>query len=320
MSVHVRQESESHVTRRALLRSGAVAAALAIGPRLTFGRADVKGAAIDAHVHVWTPDVKRYPLAAGFTPEAMEPRSFTPEELLAQARPAGVARIVLIQMSYYGFDNSYMLEAIRSYPGVFSGVAVIDEHAAGASDTIRELKKQGVRGFRIHPGMKPVEPWLTSPGMAAMWKAGAKERLAMCALINPEALAPLDKMCQRFPDTPVVIDHFARIGMDGMIRDSDVENLCRLARHKNAHVKVSAFYALGKKKAPYTDLGPMIRRLVDAYSPRRLMWATDCPYQVQNGHTYRDSIELVRSRLDFLSADDRQWLLHDTAQRVFFGS
>jgi hypothetical protein len=48
------------------------------------------------------------------------------------------------------------------------------------------------------------------------------------------------------------------------------------------------------------------------------MWATDCPFQVQNGHTYRDSIELVRSRLGFLSSDDRAWLLRKTAERVFF--
>jgi predicted TIM-barrel fold metal-dependent hydrolase len=154
--------------------------------------------------------------------------------------------------------------------------------------------------------------------MAAMWKTGAREQLAMCMLINPDALGPLDAMCEKFPDTPVVVDHFGRVGVDGVIRDAEVDNLCRLARHKNTHIKVSAFYALGKKKAPYTDLAPMIRRLVEAYSPKRLMWATDCPYQVQNGHTYRDSIELVRSRLDFLSADDRQWLLHKTAARVFF--
>ena len=83
-------------------------------------------------------------------------------------------------------------------------------------------------------------------------------------------------------------------------------------------MKVSAFYALGKKKAPYTDLGPMIRRLYEAFGPRRLMWASDCPYQVQGDHTYRDSIELVRSRLDFLSEDDREWLLRKTAERVFF--
>src|SRR5262245_34397796 len=36
---------------------------------------------IDAHVHVWTPDVARYPLAPGFTKERMRPPSFTPQEL-----------------------------------------------------------------------------------------------------------------------------------------------------------------------------------------------------------------------------------------------
>jgi predicted TIM-barrel fold metal-dependent hydrolase len=83
-------------------------------------------------------------------------------------------------------------------------------------------------------------------------------------------------------------------------------------------VKVSAYYALGKKTAPYTDLGPMIKRLVDAYGPERLMWASDCPYQVQNGHKYADSIELIRSKLEFLSESDRAWILGKTAERVFF--
>jgi predicted TIM-barrel fold metal-dependent hydrolase len=308
-------------TRREVLKAGAAlgGAALAGKPLALLAADDKPGGAIDAHVHVWTPDVKTYPLAGGYSLEEMQPPSFTPEQLLAHARPVGVGRIVLIQMSFYGFDNRYMLDTMRRFPGVFSGVAVIDEQAADVRDTMRDLRKQGVRGFRLYPFQRPVEPLLSSPGMAAMWKIGADEQLAMCMLINPEALEPLDKMCRKFPDTPVVIDHFARIGIDGVVRDADVDNLCRLARHKHTHVKVSAFYALGQKKAPYTDLAPMIRRLVEAYTPRRLMWATDCPYQVQNGHTYRDSIELVRSRLEFLSDEDRQWLLGKTAERVFFG-
>ena len=36
---------------------------------------------IDAHVHVWTPDVDHYPLAPGYKKEDMKPPSFTPEEL-----------------------------------------------------------------------------------------------------------------------------------------------------------------------------------------------------------------------------------------------
>lgn len=272
---------------------------------------------IDAHVHVWTPDVVKYPLASGFKRENMKPPSFTPEELLAQARPCGVDRIVLIQMSFYRFDNSYMLDSIRRFPGVFSGVAVIDETKDPAAE-MRRLKPLGVRGFRIRPAERPVATWLDGPGMAAMWRCGAAEGLAMCHLVDPDSLPAIERMCIKHPDTPVVIDHMARIGADGNIRNADVEALCRLAKHKNTSVKISAFYAFGKKQAPYLDLAPMIRRLLDAYGRQRLMWATDCPFQVQDGHTYAQSIELVRDRLDFLADEDRQWLLRKTAQRVFF--
>jgi predicted TIM-barrel fold metal-dependent hydrolase len=61
---------------------------------------------IDAHVHVWTPDTARYPLAPGFKKEDMKPASFTPEELFRHCKPAGVGRVNLIQMSFYGFDKS----------------------------------------------------------------------------------------------------------------------------------------------------------------------------------------------------------------------
>lgn len=61
---------------------------------------------IDAHTHVWTPDTERYPLAPGFTKEDMQPASWTPEEFLAAARPEGVTKAVLIQMSYYSFPKS----------------------------------------------------------------------------------------------------------------------------------------------------------------------------------------------------------------------
>ncbi len=307
------------VSRRGFLQLAATAAgSMAITRGAALAAGDLSKDCIDAHSHVWTPDVEKYPLTAPYSKSQMQPASFTPAELLAQARSCGVSRVVLIQMSYYGFDNSYMLDAMREMPGTFSGVAVVDHHAADVRDTMRRLKQQGVRGFRIHPADKPVGPWLAEDAMARFWKLGAEENLAMCALVNPNALKPLDRMCQRFPRTPVVIDHFARIGVDGVIRTADVDALCQLARHPRTHVKVSAFYALGKKQAPYLDLAPMIRRLVEAFGANRLMWATDCPYQVQNGHTYRDSIELVRSRLDFLTDDDRTWMLRKTAAQVFF--
>ncbi len=316
-------------SRRALLQAGAaaglgsLAAALpaALPGELTAaepaaGQADLKAGAIDAHVHVWTPNVKAYPLAEGFAVADMKPPSFTPEELLALARPCGVSRIVLIQMSFYGFDNRYMLETIERFPGVFSGVAVIDETDKPAK-TMRLLLEQGVRGFRIRPGKQSPQTWLDSPGMATMWKTGAETGQAMCHLINPDSLPAVDKMCQKFPRTPVVIDHFARIGVSGAVDEAELKLLCDLARHKQVKVKTSAFYALGKKQQPYTDLLPMIGRLLDAYGPERLMWATDCPYQVQDEHTYTASIELVRDHLK-ASESDRDWLLRKTAEATFF--
>lgn len=300
--------------REAIVALGAGAAAFACS---TAGGGPAGAAAIDGHIHVWTADLERYPLAAGWTRESMQPASFTPEEFFAHARPEGVGRAVLIQMSFYGFDNSYMLDQMAAAKGAFAGVAVVDESKRPAQE-MRRLARLGVKGFRIHPGDRPPYEWLGSDGMAEMWRTGGEERLAMCCLINPNALPLVEKMARRFPRTPVVIDHFARIGIDGDIRERDVENLLRLSDCPETLVKVSAFYALGKKKAPYLDLAPMIRRLLGAFGSERLLWASDCPYQVQDGHTYRESIALVRERLDFLTKDDRANLLSNTSERVFF--
>ena len=275
---------------------------------------------IDAHVHVWTPDVEKYPLARGYAVSDMRPPSFTPEQLFAHARPEGVRRIVLIQMSYYQTDNSYMLDVMRAHPGTFSGVAIVDEHDPDVAANMKKLVDQGVRGFRISAGaQKNISAWIGSPGMATVWKTAAELKASVCPLINPNTLPLIDKMCEWYPDTSVVIDHFARIGMAGKMNETDMANLLRLARHRKAHVKASAFYALGAKKAPYLDMGPLIRRVRDAFGPQRVMWASDCPFQVDPGHNYHDSIALIRDRLDFLTESDKTWMLRGTAEKVFFG-
>lgn len=274
---------------------------------------------IDAHVHVWTPDTGAYPLAEGFKKENMRPPSFTPEELLALANPAGVSRIVLIQMSFYRFDNRFMLDTMAKYPGVFGGVAIVDENGPDPGAAMRELGAKGVRGFRVRANAETINAWPNAEGLKSMWKTAAETGQSICCLARPDAFHAIRGLCEVFPKTPVVIDHCGRVGATGAIVESELENLCRLAAFKTVTVKVSAFYALGKKQAPYDDLAPMIRRLRDAFGSDRLMWATDCPFQVQNGHTYGDSIALIRDRLDFLSEDDKTRMLRTTAERVFFG-
>jgi predicted TIM-barrel fold metal-dependent hydrolase len=272
---------------------------------------------IDAHVHVWTPDTQRYPLAAGRTAEIMKPASFTPEELMDHAQPSGVERIALVQMSFYGYDNSFMLDTMRRFPGTFAGIAIVDWNAPRPDTAMMEMAAAGVRGFRIYPAGVPVEQWVEAEGFRRMFAVGAERRLALCPLINPNALPSLARMCREFPQTPVVIDHLCRIGADGTIHEEDVNALCRMAEYPAVKVKVSAFYALGAKKPPHDDLAPFIRRVYDAFGPRRLMWASDCPFAVQE-ERYEDAIALVRDRLNFLSPEDKAWILEKTAEETYF--
>jgi predicted TIM-barrel fold metal-dependent hydrolase len=275
---------------------------------------------IDAHVHVWSPDIARYSLAEGYQAADMKPESFTPEQFFAHARRTGVDRVNLIQMSFYGFDNSYMLDMIGNQPDVFVGTAVIDPLGDDPAKQMTALARQRVRAFRILPklGKQPPAKWLEPTGYTAMFKAGAKNNQAMSCLIDPDALPELDRMCKAHPDTPVIIDHLARIGADGTVHDRDIDALCDMAKHKRVMVKVGAFYALGKKQAPYKDLRPMIQKVVKAFGANRCMWESDCPFQVEGGHTYADSIDLIKTGLPFLSDDDKEWLLRRTAGEFFF--
>jgi len=210
-----------------------------------------------------------------------------------------------------------MLDMIKLYPEVFVGTAVIDPQAEPVK-RMRELAPKGVRAFRILPKLTKAEKWLEPEGYAAMFVEGAKANQAMSCLINPADLPELDRMCTKYPDTPVIIDHLCRIGGDGTIREADVTALCAMAKHKRVMVKIGAFYAFGEKKPPYADLVPLVKSVLKAFGVERCMWETDCPFQVGPGHTYQDSVDFVIKKLDFLTADDRDWLMRRTAEEFFF--
>lgn len=273
---------------------------------------------IDAHSHIWSTDLTKYPLRDNQPVEALEPRSFTDEELMALAMPQGVGRVVLIQhYPHHGYDNSYLIDTWKKHPDRFRIVGQIDAARPHVDQQMRDMLQTGVTGFRIGPRDEQPD-WLAGDGMKLMWKTAAETRQSMCCLINPSNIAETAEWCVKYPDTPVVVDHFARIGGDGTIRDRDVQNLCSLAKHKLVRIKISAYYAFGKKQPPYHDLVPMIKSLFEAFGPDRLMWASDCPYQLTAPNTYAASIALVRDHLDFVSAEERRKLLRTTAESTFF--
>ena len=128
---------------------------------------------VDAHVHIWTPDTERYPLAPGFTAEDMWTPSFTAEDLLSHCRPSGVDRINLVQMTWYGLDHSYILDVIASDPKRFCGTgmvpAVSDITLADQGDAMVALSRGGIHAFRVRgrsarPGINDGRSGWTTPG------------------------------------------------------------------------------------------------------------------------------------------------------------
>ena len=289
--------------------------------------AQVEPGVVDAHAHVWSGDTAKYPLAPGFTGKDLWFPSFTVEELLEQSRAAGVSRVNLVQMTWYGLDHSYILDAIAREPKRFAGtgtVPAVTDVAGPAPDRMMEaLAEGGIRAFRIRgrstrPPIHDGPRWLDHPGYDLMFAAGAKHNLALSFLLSPEDLPELDRMCARFPETPVIIDHLALIGRKGLFVEEEVEALCRMARHRRVLVKLGGFYALGKKEPPYLDMLPLIRRVVDAFGPGRCMWESDAPLQSKKPHSLRDAVAVIQEHADFLSPGEREQILVKTAGDFFF--
>jgi predicted TIM-barrel fold metal-dependent hydrolase len=277
---------------------------------------DLPSRYIDSHVHVWTNDLRRYPLAPEFTAQDMVRDSFLPTEMLDHARQIGVDRAVLVQMSYYGFDNSFMLDVIRENSDTFRGIAVVDWTVRQSRALIRRLAAGGVRGFRIELKKYSSSSLLDHHGLDHLFRLAANERMAICPLLEPGALAAVHQFCHRHRETTVVIDHLAGIGDGAPPAEADVSALCSLARLPNVNVKLSGFYAVGNGP-PHHDMLWLIKRVYEAFGPERLMWGSDVPFQMIT-ETYEDSISLIRDHLDFASTADRNRILRGTTERIFF--
>jgi predicted TIM-barrel fold metal-dependent hydrolase len=310
----------TYPTRRRFLISSATVAAAGCSRKPV---SPARRGYVDSHSHVWTPDTVRFPLGPWITAKDMAPASFTAEELLAVAEPCGVERVVLIQHSpYYGSDNGYLIDCAARFPGRFAVVAIVDERRADLAEHLRELKKQGVRGLRIGPNRyadrTPVpDPanWLKASAMRRLWELATAEGLVVCPLVNADQLPTLEPMLAAFPDTTVALDHFGHCRAED---PAELRLLLSFAKHSRFHVKASGFYKFGDKTAPYDDLVPILRHSFEAFGPARLLWGSDCPYQLQAGNTYRDAVELIENGLGFLDAAARTAILRGNTERLFF--
>src|SRR5215472_15919650 len=109
-------------------------------------RFDVPEKACDCHVHVFG-DPRRFLFAASRT---YTPESASVDELQALHRALHLDRVVIVQPSVYGTDNSCMLDALKQIDSDARGIAVIDDQTSRKS--LDEMERSRVRGVRINLG------------------------------------------------------------------------------------------------------------------------------------------------------------------------
>lgn len=327
------------MTRRHWLRSAGAASITAVGARagLTPARATKRAhhqssPIFDAHIHVWSDDTDRFPLAPGFIKEDLWAPSYSIEEYWQECYSAGVTHVNLIQMTWYGLDHSYIIDIIRNDPKHFVGTGVIpaisDVSLASPDSAMVALAKQGILAFRVRTkntrgAIRESRRWLDFPGYEKMFKTAAKHRLALSFLMSADDLPEIGRMCARFPESPVILDHTAGISRKP-VRQEAVQAFCAMAKHKNVMVKIGAFYAFGDRTPPYTAQLPVIHQVIDAFGPERCMWETDSPLRRPGAslpdppHSCQAAADLIRDHADFLSASDKQQILFKTAYNFFF--
>ena len=99
----------------------------------------------DSHVHIVGPHAT-YPQVPDRTYLAGAASVATLKQLGASH---GIARFVVVQPSFYGTDNSMLLDSLDALAGRGRGVAVINPETTSAR-TLSGMAAQGVRGLRLN--------------------------------------------------------------------------------------------------------------------------------------------------------------------------
>lgn len=295
--------------RRQFLASAAAWAAHPLVAALAAEPAPLMPLMIDAHVHVFERS-ERFPFAAGAHPPADDA---SPELLLQLMAANHVARTVLIQVIHYRWDNRYLLDVLRRYPGKFQGVCRVNPEDPAAPDQLSQHTADGLRGVRLSPAATAEGDWIRGPLMKPLWQRCSQLKVPMTLLAPITRMPDLVPLIEAHPELTVVIDHMADCPLR---RPDQLQLLLALARYPRVFVKISDLWALSEQPYPYLDAQQMVHRLYDAFGPRRLMWATNWPVSLKQ-QPYAKLVELYRDHIAFLNAEDRRQIFAGTVQRIW---
>lgn len=225
----------------------------------------------DCHVHVYGPDSK-YPPAPT---RGLEVPDALPGELRRMLDSLGVDRVVLVQPSTYGVDNSRHLDAIGEMGRPTRAVISLPADTADAElDRLHEL---GVRGVRYQIGNTGAIPLDEMPVFAKRL-AGRGWHVQLHVMNNADgaALTRVEDMLANLA-SDLVIDHLGSLHPDMGLDQLGFQTLLRLVRSGRCWVKVSGGYRMSKHPPYYPDMTSFVQALV-AERGDRLVWSTDWPH------------------------------------------
>ncbi|PYH45750.1 putative TIM barrel metal-dependent hydrolase [Aspergillus saccharolyticus JOP 1030-1] len=231
----------------------------------------------DTHMHVVDP--QRFPVS----PNAVyKPSKHTIEEAIAFESTLGIGKIVLVQPSIYGTDNSCLLEALRHVgPSRGRAVVVIDPETID-SQTLAHWHSIGVRGVRVN--LKSVGKVLEERDLKETLLQHAQLirslRWAIQLYIPLDMVPMLEKIVPQL-GVKVCIDHFG--GPDPTRANSldpytltGFASIISLLQGGKTYVKISAPYRHSTDER-YRDLEAMAREFLRV-APHRVIYATDWPH------------------------------------------
>ncbi|MGY3534732.1 amidohydrolase family protein [Bradyrhizobium sp. USDA 4452] len=275
---------EPGLTRRKF--AAGVIAALSAGGLAGKVRAEVpKQLAIDTHAHVFHRGLKLAP-GRRYAPDYDAPLAL----YLQQLDQNGITNGVLVQPSFLGTDNSYLVECLKATNGRLRGIAVVD--VAVTADELRALDRAGIAGIRLNlvgqklPDLASGE-WtaLLAEIRALDWQIEIQRNAGDLATLAPKLLDQGVK---------VVLDHFAlpdpKLGAD----DPGFQSVLKLGATRNVWVKISAPYRNGPAGEAFAKQAyPLLR---NAFGVDRLLWGSDWP------HTQFEATQSYAKNRKFLDA------------------
>ena len=274
---------------------------------------------IDIHPHIISDDPAHYPSNPLFGVQSgwSKDRPVTIEGLVAAMDEAGVDKAAIVQSSTcYGYDNSYLVDSIKRYPGRFTAVGSVDVLQPDAPAKVRQWVERGVSGLRLFTGgsTHDFDPsTLDDARSFPTWQLCGELGLSMCIQTDPTGLAQVAGLAKRFPKVRIVLDHLGRPDVTDGPPYKKASSLFGVAPFENIYLKLTPRIFGDARKGSATP-ETFFPRLVEVFTSQRLVWGSNFP--ASEGRLAAN-LGVAKQCLASLSAEDQSWIFGKTAQRLY---